>query len=342
MKSFCRSTASVLLLLLAGCGRPATKTATTVAGSDRHDRVVARIGDEVITAGEIDKRIALELFELRSGAMRAVLVDHLLQRESHRRGVDLMGLRQLEVESKVPWPSETETTAAVADWVKDGRLKPEEAAAMTPAMAADRLRALRLNAAEEAYYDRLMKENEVAVDFSALGKPELALAFDGPTLGPADAPIKIVEFADLSQPYTSTWQPTLEKLVEKYGTRVQFRFKQKATGPNSDGAKLAEAALCAGDQGRYWEFRKALMKGPGSRGLTALSPAAARAELNVAAFETCLASGSKRATVAENAREAGRNRLEGDPVLLVNGIILSGAQDLATVERLLRLESGVL
>ena len=86
-------------------------------------------------------------------------------------------------------------------------------------------------------------------------------------------------------------QPTLEKLVEKYGSRVQFRFKEKASGPNTDGAKLAEAALCAGDQGRYWEFRKALIKGPGSARVTALSRRGPR-RLNVAAFETCLASGS--------------------------------------------------
>ena len=150
MKRFSQSTASVSTFTGCRLRQASHESGYQRRGSDRHDRVVARIGDEVITAGEIDKRIALELFELRSGAMRAVLVDHPLQRESHRRGVDLMGLRQLEVESKVPSPSEAETTATVADWVKDGRLKPEEAAAMTPAMAAERVRSQRLNAAEEA------------------------------------------------------------------------------------------------------------------------------------------------------------------------------------------------
>ena len=239
-------------------------------------------------------------------------------------------------------PSEAEGAAAVADWVTSGRLKQAEAATMTAAMAADRLRSLRLNQAEDAYYDRLMKENAAQINFSALGKPELNMALDGPTLGPANAPIKIVEFADLSQSFTGAWQPTLEKLVEKYQAHVQFRFKQKPSGPDTEGAKLAEGALCAEDQGRYWEFRKALFRGGGTPRVKALAPAAAAASLDVKAFETCVASGSKSATVAENAREAARNRLDGDPVVSVNGIILSGAQDLATVERLLRLESGVL
>lgn len=305
-------------------------------------RAAVRIGDEAITVGEIDKRIAPELFELRSSALRAVLVERLVKREAKRRGVGLEALRQQEVEAKVPMPSHAEGATALAEWVAAGRVKPEEAARMSPTLAAERLRSLLMSKAEEAFYDRMLEDDAVQIDFGALGKPELRMALDGPTLGSDDASIKVVEFADLSQSFTSMWQPTLEQLVAKYQGRVQFRFKQKTEGPETEGAKLAEGALCADEQGRYWEFRKALFKDKGKVGAASMGPAATAANLDVAAFQRCLAAGNKKTIVSGNAREAVLNRLAGEPVVSINGILLSGAQDLATVERLLRFELGVL
>ena len=329
----------MLAVVFAGTGFGCAKRSPSRAGGAK---VALRLGDEAITVDDIDRRIAPELFELRSQAMRAVLVDRLLQREAQRRSIDLAQLRRLEVEAKVPLPSEAEAMAAVADWVKAGRLKPDEAATIAPSLAAERLHSVRIEQAEEAFYDQLMKQDAVKVDFAALGKPDLDITLDGPTLGPADAPLRIVEFADLAVPFTGIWQTTLEQLVAKYEGKIQFRFKQKPSAPDSDGAKLAEGALCADDQGRYWDFRKALLGNKGITGAAALAPAAAAAKLDAGAFERCLAAGDKKAMVAGNAREAARNRLTGDPVIAVNGILLSGAQDLATIERLLRLESEAL
>jgi protein-disulfide isomerase len=323
----------ILVTAVAGCAKRAAEPASG-------KRIAIRFADEAITVDEIDKRIGPELFELRAQAMRAVLVDRLLNREARRRGLDLEQMRQQEIEAKVPMPTDAEAQAVLAEWVKAGRLKTGEAASMSPAVLADRVRSMRVNEAEEAFYDRIMKESSVQVDFNAIGKPALELAPDGPTLGPKDAPLTIVEFADLSQPFTAMWQQTLETLVDKYQGRVQFRFKQKPSAPDADGALLAEGALCADEQGHYWEFRKALFKNKDAKGAAALVAAQASAKLDTGAFERCMASGGKKAIVAQNVREAARNRLEGEPVLSVNGILLSGAQDLATIERLLRIESG--
>lgn len=335
MKLTLCSTFVISLSLLGSCARqPSDRRGVT--------RAAVRMGNDVITVDELDKRIAPELFELRSQAMRAVLVDRLLRREAEKRGVDLARLHEQEIEAKVSVPSSSEASAAVDEWVAAGQITPEEATRLTPALAAERLRSMRVAQAEETFYDWLMKDNAVQIDFNALGKPDLQLAANGPTVGPANAPVTIVEFADLSQPFTSMWQPTLEKLIARHGDRVQFRFKQKPSAPNSDGARLAEGALCADDQGRYWDFRKALLKDVKTKDDAGMRAAAAAAKLDVPAFDRCLQTGAKKATVAQNATEAVRNRLQGEPVLSINGIILSGVQDLATVERLLRIEHGVL
>jgi protein-disulfide isomerase len=184
----------------------------------------------------------------------------------------------------------------------------------------------------------------VQIDFAALGKPKLKIANDGPSLGPADATVTVVEFSDLTKSFTSMWQPTLEKLVDKYGKNVRFVFKQKPARPDSPAARLAEASLCANDQKSYWEFRKALLRDGTKQPVsdTKIGAAAAAASLDSAAFDACLASGRNKAIIASNVAEAHSNHLEGEPVVSVNGIRLSGAHPFATVDRLLRIETNKL
>lgn len=132
--------------------------------------------------------------------------------------------------------------------------------------------------------------------------------------------------------------------MTKYGSQVRFLFKQKPEGPDSGGAKVAEAALCADAQKMYWEFRKALFRQgkPVNPDPEALTAAAVASKLEMTRFEECLSSGRMKQSVAGNLREAMANRLEGEPVLSVNGIRLSGAQPFDAVDVLLKNEMSAL
>jgi predicted DsbA family dithiol-disulfide isomerase len=307
-------------------------------------RGVAQIGDRTITIEEIDQQVTAELFEMRSMVLHKLIAEDLLKGEAKRRGITVGDLWNQEVDQKTALPDEAEARRAVALWVEEGRVSAEDAAQLTPDQMIQRLRRLKVREREDAYYDSLYDHAAVQVDFGALGKPWLKVAEDGPTLGPSDAKLTLVEFADLTQPFTSLWQPTLERLVAKYGGRVRFRFKQKPRRPDSPAATLAEASLCADDQHRYWEFRKALLrdKKQATGAPSEIAAAAASSKLDKAAFDACLTSGSKKALVASNLAEAQTNNLEGEPVLSVNGIRLTGAHSFSTVDRLLRIEAGKL
>lgn len=300
--------------------------------------IAARIGTQTITLAELDEKVAADIFELRSSVLRILLVEKLIKQEAEKRKVTGLELRKLEVEDKVPMPSEAEATQAVQQWVESGKLTAAEASAVTPEQAARRLREHRMREREEQYYDELTRKAAVQIDFRALGKPNLKITEDGPRMGPPSAPIKIVEFADLAKTFTTTWQPTLEQLVEKYGKDVSFLFKQKPGEAGTAGAKLAEAALCAHAQGRYWDYRRALIAKPETNRVEAIVETAKAAKLDVPAFEGCLASGKTREAVARDQGEVVANRLDGDPVVSINGIILTGAQAFPDVDRLLRIE----
>lgn len=307
-------------------------------------RAAAEIGNDVIYVDEIDEKITAEVFELRSMVLHKLIADKVLAQEAKRRKITLSELWKQEVDQKVPAADEATARRAMEQWVADGRITAAEAARITPQQAVERLRGMQTRAREDAYYDALVDAAAMKVDFAALGKPWLKVANDGPSLGPADAPITVVEFSDLSQPFTSMWQPTLEQLVEKYGKKVRFLFKQKPSQPDSAAGALAEASLCADEQHQYWSFRKALLHGgkAESVGAERIGAAAQAASLDGAAFKACMDSGRKKALIASNVNEARSNGLEGEPVVSVNGIRLSGAHSFATVDRLLRLETSKL
>ena len=234
MKRTLCSTSLIGLALLGAC----MKKPVVDAGAAK---VAVRIGDEIITVAELDKRIAGDLFELRSQAMHAVLIDRLLRREGgERRGVDLVRLHEQEVDSKVPTPTPAEAAAALSQWVDGGRLTPAEATHMTPALAAERLRSMRLGQAEEAFYDRLMKQAAVQIDFNALGKPDLQLPQTGPRWDQPRRRSRIRRVRGSVAVVHVTVAADAKQLVTRYAGRVQFRFKQKASAPDSDGARLAK------------------------------------------------------------------------------------------------------
>lgn len=306
--------------------------------------VAARFGSEVITIAELDELAAPQIFELRAMALRKLLVAQLIRREAKERNIDAMKLRDIEVEAKVPLPSEAEAQLALEEWMAEGRLHPEEAEQLTLAQMAKRIRAINLRKRQEEYYDELFRKNSVAIDFDALGKPELHIDPDGPSFGPESGVLTIVEFSDLTVRFTALWQPTLERLIETYGHRVRFLFKQKIDhfAPDTEGAQVAQAALCANEQGKYWPFRKLLFEPGTSVTVEAAMAVAAKVDLDLQTFEACVASGQMLDRVERDSQEAELNGLVGDPVIAVDGIRLSGAQPFDTVDRLLRIELGIL
>jgi predicted DsbA family dithiol-disulfide isomerase len=73
-----------------------------------------------------------------------------------------------------------------------------------------------------------------------------------------------------------------------------------------------------------------------------VTSAATASKLEVKLFDECLSSGRHRQNVARNLREAMTNRLEGEPVISVNGIRVTGAQRFEAIDDLIQNEIGML
>lgn len=161
---------------------------------------------------------------------------------------------------------------------------------------------------------------------------------DDPSLGPADAPITIVEFSDFNCPYCKKWQrETLYPLLAAYPGRIRFVYRDFPI-TSQDSAIAAQAADCAGEQGAYWKFHDALLGGEYSLGSDAYRAYAQELGLNVDALESCVASGKYAQEVEADARYAAGLGVTGTPTFFVNGLPIVGAQPLASFRQVIDAE----
>lgn len=77
--------------------------------------------------------------------------------------------------------------------------------------------------------------------------------------GKAGAPVTIIEFSDFQCPFCSRANPTVKKVLADYGDKVMLVYKHfPLVSIHPRAQKSAEAAECAKDQGKFWEFHDQL------------------------------------------------------------------------------------
>jgi protein-disulfide isomerase len=90
--------------------------------------------------------------------------------------------------------------------------------------------------------------------------------------------------------------------------------------------KAAEAAHCAGLQGKFWEYHDRLFANQSRLEVPALKEHAADLGLDTGAFNACLDEGRFTAAVAQDLKEGMAEGVSATPTFFINGRIISGAQ----------------
>ncbi len=166
-----------------------------------------------------------------------------------------------------------------------------------------------------------------------------------PSLGPADAPITVVEFSDYQCPYCYRWHKEVyDSLLAAYPDKIRFVYRNFPLSFHQNAFASAEAALCAGDQNSYWEFHKVLFDSQdllNNQAGTVLAQTdfnkfATDLKLDVAAFETCMTSHKYQQFIQDDmayaaslppdyANGQAEAAVGGTPTFFVNGHRLGGA-----------------
>ena len=149
-----------------------------------------------------------------------------------------------------------------------------------------------------------------------------------PFIGPEDAPVTIVEFSDYQCPFCGRhFQQTLPQLLREYEGKVKYvLINYPIASLHPFAQKAGEAAECAFDQGKFWEYHDALFTNQQSLGVDSLKRYASDLGLNAATFNTCLDSGAKTAQVLKDFQDGQSYGVTGTPTFFINGQRLVGAR----------------
>ena len=161
-----------------------------------------------------------------------------------------------------------------------------------------------------------------------------------PLLGSEDAPVTIVEFTDYECAFCRRYnQTTFPLLLEQYGDRVSYAVRHFPVSYQHRRAhKAAQAAECAGDQGKFFEFHNVLFRQTPALDENSLIRYAAMLRLNTDVFQACLQSGVKSGIVDDDMQAGIARGLPGTPAFLINGRILYGAQPTEVFQRTIERE----
>jgi cyclophilin family peptidyl-prolyl cis-trans isomerase/protein-disulfide isomerase len=145
------------------------------------------------------------------------------------------------------------------------------------------------------------------------------------SIGPKDAKVTIIEWADYQCPYCAVVAPLLKRLADAYPNDVQFVYRHFPLTGHDKSLLATQATEAAGAQGKFWEMHDLLFASqPDWAGQTVevfrktLSDDAAKIGLDVKRFDADVDQGKFKAK-AEAARDlAIQLGIGGTPFLLIN------------------------
>lgn len=285
--------------------------------------VAVEIDGTKLTLGDFEQKQAANLFQARNAfyqAERKALDDYInqyvVEQQAKKENLTVDQLFEKHVTSLLPKdPSENELRVFY-----EGIDAKEPYEAMRSQII-DNIRQRRLAKAKIAYIQMLRSEANVVL---RLGPPRAYVSLkDAPVRGPENARVTIVEYADYECPYCQRVQPELDKLEADYKGKIAVAYKDVPLPMHPHAEKTAEAAHCAGEQGKYWQYHDLLFTNK-QLDISNLKEDALTLKLDAKKFDECLDSGAEAKVVSTNLAEGNALQIQGTPSFLINGRFYSG------------------
>ncbi|MBI4611664.1 MAG: thioredoxin domain-containing protein [Candidatus Rokubacteria bacterium] len=117
----------------------------------------------------------------------------------------------------------------------------------------------------------------------------------------------------------------LDRILKEYPTQVRLVFKDFPLDFHALARPAHEAARCAGEAGKYWEYHDRLFAAQPEFARDDLIRYAAELGIPREGFVQCLESGRFRALIEADVEEGRRIGIRGTPTFFINGRPLAGA-----------------
>ncbi len=155
------------------------------------------------------------------------------------------------------------------------------------------------------------------------------MVFDGLSIGPKDAPIKIEEYTDYECPFCARAHVGMMKVLEKFPGKVHFTHKDYPLDNDCNpvvnkpfhrnACRAARFGRCAAKQEMYWNYEHLLFEKKNGLSEKALLEYAKKAGLDIAELKECVASGQILLDVQKDIDEGIKMKVQGTPTYRING-----------------------
>ena len=349
----------LLAACLMGCGplaldRSVGDSSTSTASSVRAETSTGEIGEggtvavviegRSITLDEIHERMQdqfleeflqqpeAKVYEMQETAVRGLVRRHILDRAAAERGVSAEAL-SLEITEGIAKP----TVQEVADWYAANQ--PRLRGAQLEDIA-DRIEALLADEAKKKAWSDFLGPKIEALDWRLmLEPPRTQLTATRLIRGPTEAPVTIMAFSDYQCPYCIRSEPVLAEVLARYPESVRLVHRHfPLDNIHSFARPASEAAMCAEEQGKFWEFHDAIFARQGRLEESSFAEIGDELGLDQKALGTCIEARRYADFVQSDFTAGQRAGVTGTPAFFVNGIPLEGARDADALSRVVDAE----
>lgn len=301
---------------------------------------IAEVDDRAILTSDLQKYAGRELsiqrenlYKLEKQKLEEYISAFLLTQEAKKRGVSVEAVLDQEVNSKI---------LPVGDDEIDVFYKSNKARiAVDLDKAREQIRGYLHNQkieAQKALFFKSLRSKAKVVTYlkpPSVFRVELSVAGE-PFRGSEKARVTVVKFEDFLCPFCKQAQPTFNELLSRYNGEVRLVHKDlPLESLHPQARQAAEAARCAYEQGKFWEYHDKLYANSPKATADDLKSYAKDVGLNVDSFDRCFASGKYKAVVQQDLNEGAQLGLTGTPTFFINGREISGNQPLEAFEAII-------
>ncbi len=166
-----------------------------------------------------------------------------------------------------------------------------------------------------------------------------------PVLGNRLSNVTIVEVASYDIEEVSVAEDMLDALMTEYSGKIKFTFRAFPDDRGADASYIgdwlaAEAVECARDQGKYWEYRAAVLREKPAFDYDALYKAAYGKLDSLSKFQRCLNQRQKKDRLITETEELRKLKITKQPTFFINNERFDGLPKLTELKELIEAELG--
>ena len=312
-----------------------------VSGCHKTDGTkIAEVDGQIMLASDLQKYAGRELsmqreslYKLEKQKLDEYIGAFLLTRQAKKRGVSVETVLDEEVNSRILPVGDDEIDV----FYKSNRARIAPELDKVREQIRGYLRNQKIQAQKALFFESLRSKAKVITYIKPppVFRAELSVA-GAPFKGSQKAPVTFVKFEDFQCPFCKQVQPTFNELLLRYDGKVKLVHKDlPLESIHRQARHAAEAARCAHEQGRFWEYHDKLYANSPKANAGDLKNYAKEVGLNVDLFDRCYASGKYKAVVQQDLNEAAQLGLTGTPTFFINGREISGNQPFEAFEAII-------